>query len=118
MKRVLPLWTSDSSRSPTASLEPATGSFKFFNIPKRYTRLLSLLILTTLILVLLTGFDQLPYYFYLNWRKLPPLYDQFNEFERRLPQHDLSLPYPEGKHAKFIHFANHQDGERAQVFSL
>lgn len=38
------------------------------------------------------------------------LYDQYHDYERNLPQHDLSLPFPEGKHAKFVWFANHGSG--------
>ncbi len=41
---------------------------------------------------------------------MPPIYEQYHEYERNLPQHDLSLPPPDGKHAKFIYFANHAHG--------
>ncbi|KAJ7785211.1 hypothetical protein DFH07DRAFT_975793, partial [Mycena maculata] len=39
----------------------------------------------------------------------PPLYEEYRELERNLPQHNLSLPYPEGTHAKFLWAANHGD---------
>ncbi|KAL0567366.1 hypothetical protein V5O48_014625 [Marasmius crinis-equi] len=41
---------------------------------------------------------------------LPPLYERFHEYERNLPQHDLSLPAPEGKHARFLNIASHVTG--------
>ncbi|KAJ7692998.1 hypothetical protein B0H17DRAFT_1159545 [Mycena rosella] len=34
----------------------------------------------------------------------------YRERERLLPQHNLSLPYPEGGHAKFLWVANHGSG--------
>ncbi|KAJ7765284.1 hypothetical protein B0H16DRAFT_1661582 [Mycena metata] len=37
----------------------------------------------------------------------PPLYEEYRERERHLPQHNLSLPYPDGSHAKFLWAANH-----------
>ncbi|TRM65456.1 hypothetical protein BD626DRAFT_488840 [Schizophyllum amplum] len=36
-----------------------------------------------------------------------PLYPKFHEYERRLPQHNPTLPAPEGEHAKFLFIANH-----------
>ncbi|KAJ7574375.1 hypothetical protein C8J56DRAFT_803188 [Mycena floridula] len=38
----------------------------------------------------------------------PPLYEKWSANERLLPQHDPNLPFPEGSHAKFIFFSNHQ----------
>ncbi|KAG1738934.1 uncharacterized protein EDB91DRAFT_1288158 [Suillus paluster] len=35
------------------------------------------------------------------------LYEEYHEYERRLPQHNLSLPFPEGRDAKFFWAANH-----------
>jgi len=37
----------------------------------------------------------------------PPLYQHYSESEEQLPQHDLTLPFPEGRHAKYIWFSNH-----------
>jgi hypothetical protein len=37
----------------------------------------------------------------------PPLYEEYREQERNFPQHNLSLPYPDGSHAKFLWAANH-----------
>lgn len=42
---------------------------------------------------------------------LPPLYEAYHDYERRLPQHDLSLPFPEGRDAKFFWVPNHVTGE-------
>jgi hypothetical protein len=41
---------------------------------------------------------------------LPPLYHAYMEAERKLPQHDLALPFPEGHHAKYLWAANHASG--------
>lgn len=37
----------------------------------------------------------------------PPLYEQWYEFERHLPQQNESLPYPEGADARFFYASNH-----------
>lgn len=42
--------------------------------------------------------------------ELPPSYSSYHERERRLPQHSLSLPPPEGRHAKFFWARNHVHG--------
>lgn len=41
---------------------------------------------------------------------LPPLYQEYVAYEDALPQHDDSLPFPEGSNAKFVFFANHPWG--------
>lgn len=40
----------------------------------------------------------------------PPLYERYTAYEKALPQHNESLPFPEGSHTKFIFFANHAWG--------
>ncbi|KAF8326474.1 hypothetical protein F5887DRAFT_225590 [Amanita rubescens] len=89
------------------------------SIPRRYTR------------ILLAGFTALLLYLFFFTSRLrkhdvvafpaeawpgptgkPPLYDQYREYERHLPAHNLDLPYPNGKHAKFIYFGNFQQGRR------
>ena len=42
--------------------------------------------------------------------RLPPLYESYHDYERHLPQHDLSLSFPEGRDAKFFWAANHVHG--------
>ncbi|KAK7055711.1 hypothetical protein R3P38DRAFT_2848631 [Favolaschia claudopus] len=37
----------------------------------------------------------------------PPLYEAYHERERHFPQHNLSLPDPEGSHAKYLWADNH-----------
>jgi hypothetical protein len=39
--------------------------------------------------------------------RLPPLYKQYSASEEQLPQHNLNLPFPDGRHAKYIWFSNH-----------
>jgi hypothetical protein len=43
---------------------------------------------------------------------MPPLYERYHHFERNLPQLDLSLPAPDGKHAKYFWARNHVHGTR------
>lgn len=42
---------------------------------------------------------------------LPPLYEEWYEYERRLPQHNVSLPFPEGANGLYFYPANHVWGE-------
>jgi hypothetical protein len=42
---------------------------------------------------------------------LPPLYQSFHQAELGFPQHDPSLPFPEGKTGRYIFIANHAVGE-------
>jgi hypothetical protein len=46
----------------------------------------------------------------------PPLYEEYRQRERTLPQHNMSLPYPEGSHAKFLWAANHGECKNALAF--
>lgn len=46
----------------------------------------------------------------------PPLYDKYHERERNFPQHNQSLPYPDGSHAKFLWADNH--GSRTSLSCL
>ncbi|KIY44977.1 hypothetical protein FISHEDRAFT_50228 [Fistulina hepatica ATCC 64428] len=45
-----------------------------------------------------------------NHSGLPPLYNRYHEYERNLPQHNLDLPPPDGRYAKYIFMANHAWG--------
>jgi hypothetical protein len=36
----------------------------------------------------------------------PPTYERLRNWERSLPQHDLSLPYPEGRNGRYVKFAS------------
>lgn len=79
---------------------------------KRYTRAMVAGLATVSFLLLFykfesLGTEQMDLIPGVQESDLPPLYEQYNEYERLLPQHDMSLPSPEGKHAKFLFFANH-----------
>lgn len=39
-----------------------------------------------------------------------PTYDRIIQLERGLPQHNLLLPYPEGKHGRYVKFSNQRRG--------
>lgn len=36
----------------------------------------------------------------------PPKYERLREWEKNLPQHNISLPYPEGKNGRYVFFSN------------
>ncbi|KAF8185974.1 hypothetical protein BJ912DRAFT_1022865 [Pholiota molesta] len=36
----------------------------------------------------------------------PPTYKQLRQWEMDLPQHNLDLPFPEGRHGKYVYFRN------------
>jgi len=115
---VLP--TSGQSILANGDLRSAKGIF----FPKRYTRLLfgCLLVLASVAVFLRNSppeytnslprevneaeeredVDEIP--------DLPPTYQEYIDYERNFPQHDLSLPSPEGRHAKFLWVRNHVTG--------
>jgi len=41
---------------------------------------------------------------------LPPLFPDLAKAEEKLPQHNETLPYPEGRNAKFLRFGNEMWG--------
>lgn len=102
--QILPLKVSDTRPAPTSRLS------------KRCFRLLVFLFLSSWALLWL--------YSHHPWEDLvaseeddahhtsPPLYEAYHDYERHLPQHNLSLPYPEGRDAKFFWAPNHVTGER------
>ena len=46
----------------------------------------------------------------------PPLFLEWYEREKRLPQHDPNLPYPQGREGRYVRFAN--QGTGAVVYFL
>lgn len=51
--------------------------------------------------------------FYLYWRDWPhdvPRYDSLIAAERALPQHNLALPFPEGRNGRYIRFSTQTSG--------
>ena len=36
----------------------------------------------------------------------PPTYERLRKWEHDLPQHNLDLPYPEGRHGRYVKFTN------------
>lgn len=50
-----------------------------------------------------------------KWPALPggpglPAYERIIQLERDLPQHNMSLPYPEGRHGRYVRFSNQRRG--------
>jgi hypothetical protein len=37
----------------------------------------------------------------------PPRFYEWHDREKQLPQHDLDLPYPQGREGRYIRFSNH-----------
>jgi hypothetical protein len=37
----------------------------------------------------------------------PPRFCEWHDQEKRLPQHDLDLPYPQGREGRYLRFSNH-----------
>jgi hypothetical protein len=101
---ILPPYDSDARKN---SLRRPT-------LPKRVSRLLvSILVgLTFLGLYSLLEFDDdnwIPAN--LPWQdRLPPLYPKYRLRELALPQHNLDLPYPEGRDGKYIWISEHVRG--------
>jgi hypothetical protein len=100
-------------------------------IPKRYTRLLLVAVVWLAFVGSLSlrantaepmeplsdpknetleDLDQLP--------DLPPTYQEYIDYERYLPQHNVSSPPPDGKHAKFLWIRNHARGALQTCFFL
>ncbi|KAF8625518.1 hypothetical protein AX17_006830 [Amanita inopinata Kibby_2008] len=65
------------------------------------TVFLSLLLGIAYVLISLFFTDQGPPPFPLR------MYEQYRSYERQLPQNNLSLPFPEGEYAKFLHVDNY-----------
>ncbi|KAG1817145.1 uncharacterized protein BJ212DRAFT_1351237 [Suillus subaureus] len=96
----LPLSNSDTRSLPSR-----------FSLTRRCTRLLTGLILVCLFLffssIKATGPSRAQEQSLAEQHSLPPLYEEYHDYERHLPQHNLSLPFPEGRDAKFFWAANH-----------
>lgn len=94
--------------SDYAGLPTTSSPGKSFDTPwrnrinKRYVRIAFAAVLAVSVLVFLQRLGRTS-----SDPKLPPLYEKYVEYEREMPQHDLSLPFPEGKYAKFLWFDNH-----------
>ena len=95
--QILPLKVSDTRPASTSRL------------PRRCCRLLTILFLS---------FWALVWFYNRHTREdspaseeitasLPPLYEAYHDYERHLPQNNLSLPFPEGRDAKFFWAPNH-----------
>lgn len=41
------------------------------------------------------------------WSGIPPSFDMIRQYERSLPQHNISLPSPEGVNGMYIRFPDH-----------
>lgn len=67
-------------------------------LARRYYKLLSAL--TILLIVGYVGW---------SWKgdSTPPTYKSWRKRERNLPQHDVGLPFPQGKEGRYIYMANH-----------
>jgi hypothetical protein len=94
----------DSSILPTKNLSPrrSTGGVGF---PKRYARIGFLAVVSLCAFAFFYGFEKTETV--INAFRNPPLYEEYHKYEAQLPQHNLDLPYPEGRDAKFFWASNH-----------
>lgn len=91
---------------PTKISSPRRSPVGF---PKRYARTC---VLVTIFLVAVVffygpGIEGIATLF--GYHRRPPLYGKYHEYEDQLPQHNLELPYPEGRDAKYFWVSNHVD---------
>ena len=49
---------------------------------------------------------------------LPPRFYEWHEREKRLPQHNLELPYPQGREGRYIRFSNQIFGAHTPLCTL
>ena len=96
------LSNSGRSNSPTLPTKSFPSTSSVF-VPRRYARLVLLGLLSLCALVFL---------YYRQARDasgflIPPRYEKYHEYEENLPQHNLDLPYPEGRDAKYFWASNH-----------
>ncbi|KAG1878746.1 hypothetical protein C8R48DRAFT_688255 [Suillus tomentosus] len=101
---------SDNSTLPLSNSD-TRSSLSRFSLTRRCTRLLMGLILVCLFLFFSRTKATAPFRLQEQSlaadHSLPPLYEEYHDYERHLPQHNLSLPFPEGRDAKFFWAANH-----------
>ena len=86
-------------------------SFRNGRLPRRVTRLLVSILVSLAFLGLysLLEFDDDSWTpSNLPWQeRLPPLYRKYRLRELALPQHNLDLPYPEGRDGKYLWMSEH-----------
>ena len=89
---------------PTKNISPrrSPGGVGF---PKRYVRVCFLVVFCLFAFAFFHWFDKAEVV--VNSLRNPPLYERYHEYEANLPQHNLDLPYPEGRDAKFFWASNH-----------
>ncbi|KIL62346.1 hypothetical protein M378DRAFT_12930 [Amanita muscaria Koide BX008] len=97
------------SRYHHLSLSPASKPPARFHGPRKNSRWIPKrpLRVVFLLMAVLIACISAPYLIQL---KLPPLYESFRYREDNLSHYDADAPYPNGRHAKYIFFANHQRG--------
>ncbi|KAF7965096.1 hypothetical protein HWV62_45727 [Athelia sp. TMB] len=100
---ILPQRAASPHRSP-----PPAAPRLLNTLPKRYTRLAAVIILSICAVSVyhVFLFTQAK----MNAMRKPPLYERYHRYEAELPQHNPELPAPEGKDAKFFWASNHVHG--------
>lgn len=99
---------------PPYDLDVRKTSLRDARLPRRITRLFVSILITLAFLGLYSLLDfetgrwtpsNLP------WQtRLPPLYPEYRRRELALPQHNLDLPYPEGRNGKYLWISEHVRG--------
>lgn len=106
---------------PPYDLDTRKTSLRDARLPRRVSRLLVLIMVSMTLLGLysLLDFEEeswIPSHF--PWEERPPpLYSKYHRLEHALPQHNLDLPYPEGKDGKYFWISEHVHGMSHQASS-
>lgn len=100
---------------PPYDLDSRKTSLRDARLPRRVSRLLvsvmvSLTFLGLYSLLEFEGEGWTPVNLPWQGKRLPPLYPEYRLRELALPQHNLDLPYPEGRNGKYIWISEHVRG--------
>lgn len=101
----------DRSSSPNTNLPTPTSASSPHHRrrPPRLINVLSKCLCTCSLRRILTSFFLVPLLLALAilWNGVPPNYHDIRQYEKRLPQHNLTFPWPEGKQGKYLRFPQH-----------
>lgn len=95
---------------PTKNPSPRRPSSGGVGFPKRHVRVAFLVLVFLSAFALFHWCEKKPEPQVVNDLPKPRLYETFHKHEANLPQHNLDLPYPEGRDAKFFWASNHVTG--------
>ena len=109
---------SESIPHPVSTFPPLTSGRHPFStyVPRRLIRLLTAIVFACVLGVFLLRsyvWQESAHLVLLSPDRdetLPPNYHDWYEKEKSLPQHDIALPYPQGREGHYLWIANHATG--------